>query len=379
LDSKQIPFNKPHLVGTEKDYISQALAFGQFSGQGPFAKKCSTWLEQLTGARVFLTNSCTSALEMAAILLNIKPGDEVIMPSYTFTSTANAFVLRGAIPVFVDIRPDTLNIDEALIEASITKKTKAIVIVHYAGVACEMDSIMEIAARYHLFVVEDAAQGLLSSYKGRPLGTIGHLGCYSFHETKNITSGGEGGALIINRSDWFERAQILIDKGTNRHQFFNGLVDKYTWVGLGSSYGMNELLAAFLWAQLEGSKDIMLRRMRLWEQYDFGLKALEEASLLRRPVIPPERQHNAHIYYILLPSLEKRERLLEELKLVGIGATFHYVPLHSTPYGKKVARYDGNLPVTDEQSSRLLRLPLWVGLEDQQKFVLNALKNCFLS
>lgn len=358
MNANNIPFNKPYMTGRELWYIAQAHTNGHLSGDGMFTKKCHAWLEALTGTRkALLTHSCTAALEMAAILADIQPGDEVIMPSYTFVSTANAFVLRGGVPVFVDIRPDTLNINEALIEAAITSRTKAIVPVHYAGVACEMDAIMDIAQRRNLLVIEDAAQGIMSTYKGKPLGSIGHLGAYSFHETKNIISG-EGGALLINDERFAERAEIIREKGTNRGQFFRGQVDKYTWVDIGSSYLPGEVIAAFLWAQMEEAQSITQKRMDIWQQYHETLAPLENSGKLRRPIIPEDCQHNAHMYYILLESLEKRTELIAQLKRQGVNPVFHYVPLHSSPMGKKYARNSGELRHTSNLADRLLRLPL---------------------
>lgn len=358
-----IPFNKPYMTGKELYYISQAHHQGHLSGDGPFTKKCHGWLEQHTGCcKALLTHSCTAALEMAAILADIQPGDEVIMPSYTFVSTANAFVLRGGVPVFVDIRRDTLNIDETRIEAAITDKTKAIVVVHYAGIGCEMDAVMAIAHRHRLLVIEDAAQGIMSTYKGRPLGTIGHLGTLSFHETKNIMSG-EGGALLINDPRFIERGEIVREKGTNRSRFFRGQVDKYTWVDIGSSFLPSELIAAFLYAQMEEADRINERRLAIWEFYQQKLSALEEKGLLRRPIIPQHCRHNAHMYYLLLPDLATRTQLLAHLKAHDILAVFHYVPLHDSPAGKKYGRTPGDMAVTDEVSVRLMRLPLWLGLE----------------
>jgi dTDP-4-amino-4,6-dideoxygalactose transaminase len=366
-----IPFNKPYMTGKELWYIAQAHANGHLAGDGGFTKKCNGWLESRTGThKALLTHSCTAALEMAAILADIQPGDEVIMPSYTFVSTANAFVLRGGVPVFVDIRPDTLNIDETQIEAAITEKTKAIVPVHYAGVGCEMDTIMAIARKYGLMVIEDAAQGIMATYKGRPLGSIGHLGCLSFHETKNIISG-EGGALLVNDPELAERAEIIREKGTNRSQFFRGQVDKYTWVDVGSSYLPSELIAAFLWAQMEEADDITRRRLALWSVYHQWLQGLEEAGSLRRPIIPKECVHNAHMYYILLPDLEARTALIARLKKEDIHPVFHYVPLHSAPSGRKHGRCHGELRVTEEVADRLLRLPLWLGLEQHQTRVID--------
>lgn len=369
-----IQFNKPYMTGKELFYIAEAHFNERLAGDGPFTKKCHTWLEQKTGAKkALLTHSCTAALEMAAILADIQPGDEVIMPSYTFVSTANAFVLRGGVPVFVDIRPDTLNIDEKLIEAAITPRTKAIVPVHYAGVACEMDTIMDIANRHNLLVIEDAAQGVMSNYKGRTLGTIGHLGCYSFHETKNIVSG-EGGALLINDEQFIERAEIIREKGTNRSSFFRGQVDKYTWVDIGSSYLPGEIVAAFLYAQMEEAESITQERLDVWQQYHDALSRLEVLGKLRRPIVPEGCKHNAHMYYILLNSLEKRTQLISEFKKQEINAVFHYVPLHSSPAGQKYGRVNGDMTHTENLADRLLRLPLWVGLGEQQQKVLAALK-----
>lgn len=370
----KVPFNKPYMTGKELWYISQAHHNCQLSGDGPFTKKCHEWLEQQTGCRkALLTHSCTAALEMSAILADIKPGDEVIMPSYTFVTTANAFVLRGAVPVFVDIREDTLNIDETLIESAITDKTVAIVAVHYAGVGCEMDVIMEIANRHNILVIEDAAQGLMASYKGKALGTIGHLGTFSFHETKNITSG-EGGALLINDERFVERAEIIREKGTNRSKFFRGQVDKYTWVDIGSSYLPGELIAAFLLAQMEEAEEITRRRLDIWKQYHEAFAEFEEKGLLRRPFSPTEGQHNAHMYYLLLESLAQRTRFMNELKKHGIHSVFHYIPLHSSPAGRLYCRTHGDMTVTDCTSERLVRLPLWVGLEERMGLLLNQIK-----
>ena len=363
------------MTGKELYYIAEAHFNSMLAGDGPFTKKCHEWLEIKTGTKkALLTHSCTAALEMAAILADIQPGDEVMMPSYTFVSTANAFVLRGGVPVFVDIRPDTLNIDETLIEAAITSRTKAIVPVHYAGVACEMDTIMDIAQRHNLLVIEDAAQGIMSTYKGRPLGSIGHLGAYSFHETKNIISG-EGGALLVNDERFAERAEIIREKGTNRGQFFRGQVDKYTWVDVGSSYLPGEVIAAFLWAQMEEAETITQKRLDIWQQYHNALASLEVLGELRRPLIPVECQHNAHMYYILLESLEKRTQLISKLKGQDVNAVFHYVPLHSSLAGRKYGRVHGDMTNTEDLSDRLLRLPLWVGLGEQQQVVLAALND----
>ncbi|MDH5573686.1 MAG: dTDP-4-amino-4,6-dideoxygalactose transaminase [Gammaproteobacteria bacterium] len=371
----KIVFNYPYKTGKELEYIDDAMQIGRLAGDGVYTHRCHEWLEQRTTCiKALLTHSCTAALEMAAILADIRPGDEIIMPSYTFVSTANAFVLRGGIPVFVDIREDTLNIDEQLIEAAITPRTKAIIPVHYAGVACEMDEIMRIAKRHNLFVIEDAAQGIMSTYKGRPLGSIGHIGCFSFHETKNIISG-EGGAILINSPELVERAEIIREKGTNRSKYFRGQVDKYTWVDIGSSYLPGEIIAAFLWAQMEEAESITHRRLSIWEKYHREFESLEDAEKIRRPIIPSNCTHNAHMYYALLPNLAMRTHLIESYKKQNIIAVFHYVPLHSSPAGKLYGRTHGSLKVTDNQSERLIRLPLWVGLtEQQQEKVINTLK-----
>jgi len=364
MSVEKIPFNKPYMTGKERSYIEQAHTNMILAGDGPFTKRCHSWLEKKTGAKkALLTHSCTAALEMAAILADIQSGDEVIMPSYTFVSTANAFVLRGGVPVFVDIRPDTLNIDESLIEAAITERTKAIVAVHYAGVSCEMDRIMDIAYRHGLLVIEDAAQGVMSSYKGRPLGSIGHMGCLSFHETKNIISG-EGGALLLNDSNYLERAEIIREKGTNRSQFFRGQIDKYTWVDIGSSYLPGEIIAAFLYAQLEEAQAITGHRLAIWQNYHEAFKPLEQAGRIRCPIVPNECSHNAHMYYLLLRDLDDRSQFIERVKAKGINSVFHYVPLHTSPAGEKFGRAHGELAVTNEMADRLVRLPLWVGLEE---------------
>jgi dTDP-4-amino-4,6-dideoxygalactose transaminase len=358
----KIPFNKPYMTGKELWYISQAHANRQLSGDGAFTRQCHEWLEARTQcAKALLTHSCTGALEMAAILADIQPGDEVILPSFTFVSTANAFVLRGAVPVFVDIRPDTLNMDETKIEAAITPRTKAIVPVHYAGVGCEMDAIMAIADRHGLIVIEDAAQGIMSTYKGRPLGSIGHMAALSFHETKNIISG-EGGALLTNEARFAERAEIIREKGTNRAQFFRGQVDKYTWYDIGSSYLPSELVAAFLWAQMEEADGITRRRLETWNRYHAAFAGIEREGLVRRPVMPAECVHNAHMYYLLLPDLRARTEFMSRLKERGVDSVFHYVPLHSSLAGRRFGRAHGSLAVTDEFSERLVRLPLWVEL-----------------
>ena len=365
-----IPFNKPYMTGKELWYIAQAHAKGHLAGDGSFSKRCGAWLEARTGAhKALLTHSCTAALEMAAILADLQPGDEVIMPSYTFVSTANAFVLRGAVPVFVDIRPDTLNIDESLIEAAITDKTRAIVPVHYAGVGCEMDAIMAIANKHGLLVIEDAAQATMANYKGRPLGSIGQLAAFSFHETKNIIAG-EGGALLVNAARFADRAEIIREKGTNRSQFFRGQVDKYSWVDLGSSYLPGEIIAAFLWAQMEEADTITRQRLALWTTYHQWLAEPEKAGKIRRPVIPGHCGHNAHMYYVLLPDLNRRTAFIEKLRRVDIYPVFHYIPLHSAPAGRRYARAHGELKVTDEMSDRLVRLPLWSGLEEHQTEVI---------
>jgi len=373
-----IPFNKPYMTGKELEYITQAYAIGHLAGDGLFTQKCHAWLEQTTGChKALLTHSCTAALEMAAILADIQPGDEVIMPSYTFVSTANAFALRGGIPVFVDIRSDTLNIDETKIEAAITKKTKAIVPVHYAGVACEMDAIMAIAKKHNLLVIEDAAQAIMSTYKGRSLGSIGHMSAISFHETKNIISG-EGGALLINDVRFIERAEIVREKGTNRSQFFRGQVDKYTWVDIGSSYLPSELTAAFLWAQMELAESITKRRLSIWHQYHDSFLELENPNKVRRPIIPMECMHNAHMYYLLLRNLEQRTSFISHLKENGVGAVFHYVPLHNSPAGLKYGRSHGSLTVTNSASDRIIRLPLWIGVEEHIAYIVDQVSKLWL-
>lgn len=355
----KVPFNKPYMTGRELDYIAQAHANGILSGDGPFTKKCQEWLEAHTGAhKALLTHSCTAALEMAAILADIQLGDEVIMPSYTFVSTANAFVLRGGVTVFVDIRPDTLNIDETLIEAAITSRTKAIVPVHYAGVACEMDAIMDIALRHNLLVIEDAAQVVMSTYKGKPLGSIGHLGAYSFHETKNIISG-EGGALLINDERFAERAEIIREKGTNRSRFFRGQVDKYTWIDIGSSYLPSEIIAAFLYAQLEQADEIIEKRRSLHKRYIDKFQSLAQKGCISLPANHDNYSCNGHMFYLLAKSLDERNRLIRYLGDKGVNAVFHYVPLHSSPAGKRFGRIGSIIKVTNDVSDRLLRLPLF--------------------
>ncbi len=353
-----IPFNNPLITGRELEYIRQALTSKRTAGDGFFTQQCQALLTQQIGAKTTLmTHSCTAALEMAALLADLQPGDEVIMPSYTFVSTANAFVLRGAVPVFVDIRPDTLNLDESKVEAAITPRTKVIAPVHYAGVSCDMDSLMAIARQHNLLVVEDAAQGIFSAYQNRPVGSMGHLAAFSFHETKNIVSG-EGGALVINDSALLERAEIIREKGTNRSKFFRGEVDKYTWVDLGSSYLPSDIICAFLLAQLEQGDCIIQQRMEIWNYYHQAFAALEQRGILRRPSIPADCQHNAHIYHLLTESLEVRTALMAHLKQQGIQSTFHYVPLHSAPAGLQYGCTSGNLSVTEDISDRLVRLPL---------------------
>ena len=369
----RIPFNKPFMTGRELQYISEAHASGHLSGDGQFTRRCHAWLQQQTGTeRALLTHSCTGALEMAALLGGIGPGDEVIMPSYTFVSTANAFVLRGATPVFVDIREDTLNLDETTVEAAITERTRAIVPVHYAGVGCEMDAIMGVAKRHGLLVIEDAAQALLSTYKGKPLGAIGDIGTLSFHETKNIISG-EGGAILLNNERFCEQAEVIREKGTNRRAFFRGEVDKYSWVDIGSSYLPSELIAAYLWAQMEDAGIITSRRLGIWNTYHQGLAPLEAEGLLRRPVIPDNCDHNAHMYYILLPSLAQRTELIDRLKSKSIHAVFHYVPLHGAPMGREACRTAGELTNTERLAERLLRLPFWLGVEDHQEEIIGEI------
>jgi dTDP-4-amino-4,6-dideoxygalactose transaminase len=374
-----IPFNAPPIVGTELDYMKSAMGSGKLCGDGGFTRRCQQWMENKFGSKkVLLTPSCTASLEMAAILIDIQPGDEVIMPSYTFVSTANAFVLRGATIVFVDIRPDTLNIDETLIEAAITDKTKAIVPVHYAGVSCDMDVIMALAAKHHLFVIEDAAQGVMSTWKGKALGTIGHIGCFSFHETKNYTAGGEGGATLINDPALVERAEIIREKGTNRSQFFRGQVDKYTWRDIGSSYLMADLQAAYLWAQLEAASAINAQRLRLWQNYYSALQPIAASGRITLPTIPSTCQHNAHMFYIKLHDIDDRTALINWLKEAEILAVFHYIPLHSSPAGQRFGRFHGEDRYTQSESERLLRLPLFYNLTDNnQQTVINSLLSYF--
>lgn len=361
-----INFNIPPCIGNESKYINEVIKKRKICGDGEYTRKCNWWIEENTGTKkCLLTTSCTHATEMAALLCNIQPGDEVIMPSFTFVSTANAFVLRGAKIVFVDIRPDTMNIDEKLIENAITKKTKAIVPVHYAGVSCEMDTIMQIAQKYQLRVVEDAAQGVMSTYKGRALGTIGDFGCYSFHETKNYSMG-EGGALLIKSPKYIEMAEIIREKGTNRSKFFRGQIDKYTWVGAGSSYLPSELNAAYLWAQLEKAEEINNNRLETWNLYYNLLKPLAEQGKIKLPYVPEKCEHNAHMFYIKVEDISKRSKLIEYLKEHGIMAVFHYIPLHSSPAGKRYGVFSGKDIYTTMESEKLVRLPMYFGLSTEQ-------------
>lgn len=373
-----INFNVPPYCGKEKEYVGQAIDNHKICGDGEFTKRCSKWIEERTGTeKALLTTSCTHATEMAALLSDIQPGDEVIMPSYTFVSTADAFVLRGAKAVFVDIRPDTMNIDETKIEAAITKKTKAIVPVHYAGVACEMDTIMDIARRYNLLVIEDAAQGVMSTYKGKALGTIGDYGCYSFHETKNYSMG-EGGALLIKNADMIESAEILREKGTNRSKFFRGQIDKYTWVNYGSSYLPSELNAAYLWAELEMADEINENRLNSWNHYYEGLKELADSGRIELPVIPEGCVHNAHMFYIKAKDLDERTKLIAYMKENGVGCVFHYIPLHSAPAGRKFGRFSGEDKYTTRESERLMRLPMYYGLKsDEIDYIIKTVKEFY--
>jgi dTDP-4-amino-4,6-dideoxygalactose transaminase len=370
----RIPFNKPCLTGKEPEYMLQAVINGHISGDGPFSRKCHAWLEQFLGApRALLTTSCTHALEMAAFLLELRPDDEVIVPSFTFVSTVNAFVIRGARPVFADIRADTLNLDERRLEGLITERSRAIVVVHYAGVGCEMDAILKIAGQYGLTVIEDNAHGLFGRYRGRLLGTFGSLAAQSFHETKNITCG-EGGALLINDPQYIERAEILREKGTDRSRFFRGQVDKYTWVDVGSSYLPSDILAAFLYAQLEQHRTIQDRRRAIWERYQVGLTDWAAANGIRLPYIPEHCEQPYHMFYLLLPSLEDRTALIERLKNQGILAVFHYLPLHLSDMGRRYGGQVGQCPVTEEISDRLLRLPFYNDLsESDQSMIIETI------
>jgi dTDP-4-amino-4,6-dideoxygalactose transaminase len=375
-----VPFNKPPLTGNEEKYIVQSMNSSKISGDGEFTKKCHEWFEEeLNCKKALLTTSCTHALEMAAILINIQPGDEVIMPSFTFVSTANAFVLRGAKIVFVDIRPDTMNINEKLIEEAISEKTKAIVVVHYAGVSCEMDKIMNISEKHNLYVIEDAAQGMMSKYKGKLLGTIGHIGAYSFHETKNYTSAGEGGLLIINDSKFVERAEIIREKGTNRSQFFRGMIDKYSWVDIGSSYLMNDISAAYLWAQLEKAEEINSDRLNSWKIYYDKLQSLEKQGFIELPNVPESCNHNAHMFYIKVKNIRVRTLLIEHLRKNNISSVFHYVPLHSAIGGIKYGKFFGEDRYTTIESERLLRLPMYYKMQiSEVDKIINKIINYFL-
>lgn len=374
-----IPFNRPCNTGFEEQFVLEAMRSNKISGDGEFSKKCENWFEkELPCKKAFLTPSCTHSLEMAAMLIGIKEGDEVIMPSYTFVSTANAFVLRGAKVVFIDIDPDTMNIDERLIESAITKKTKAIVPVHYAGVSCNMDKILEISKKYNLFVIEDSAQGMMSEYNGKKLGTIGHIGCYSFHETKNYTSGGEGGLLIINDKKFIEKAEILREKGTNRNSFFRGEIDKYTWIDIGSSYLPSELQSAYLYGQLLKSVEIYNSRMDSWNYYNKNLKVLSEKGYIKIPLIPKNYKHNAHIFYIKTKNLDIRDKLLSYLKENNIYGVFHYVPLHSSPAGKEHGEFYGEDKYTTKESQLLVRLPLWYGMkQDELEYIVSKVKEFY--
>ena len=373
-----IPFNKPFTIEKELEYIEDAIKGGIIRGDGIYTQKCHHILEgYLPTKKCLLTHSCTAALEMAAILADIKQGDEVIMPSYTFVSTANAFVLRGGVPVFVDIKPDTKNINEDLIESTITKKTKAIVPVHYAGVACDMDKIMQIAKKHNLIVIEDAAQGVSSTYNGQKLGTIGDIGCFSFHETKNIISG-EGGAIIINNDKFIQRAEIIREKGTNRSQFFRGEVDKYTWVDVGSSYLPSDIIAAFLYAQLQNIDKINNKRLEIWNEYHQFFESYEKEGLISRPIVPPNCTHNAHMYYIIFENLQKRSEFIAFLKENGINPVFHYIPLHSSPAGIKFAKTMGDMPITNQVADTLVRMPLFYGLCDEDmRYTKSVVKRFF--
>lgn len=374
----RVPFNKLSILGPEPLYIADAVNSGNLAGDGPYGKKCQKYFDETLGSKTLLTPSCTHALEMAAILLNISVGDEVIMPSFTFVSTANAFVMRGAKVTFVDIRPDTMNIDEKKIEQAINKRTKAIVVVHYAGVACEMNTIMEIAHRHNIYVIEDAAQAIQSKYEDVDLGTIGHIGAYSFHETKNITSGGEGGLIIINNPDLIQRAEVIREKGTNRSQFYRGQVDKYSWLDIGSSYLPSELQAAYLWAQIECLDQINSKRLHVWNYYHGELAKLEISGDINRPIIPDTCAHNGHIYYIKVADIDTRQLLIEHLKQNGVQATFHYVPLHSAPAGSQLSQFHGKDIYTTKESERLLRLPLFYGItEAEMEHVVKSIKTFF--
>lgn len=378
-EDSMIPFNIPPYVGREEKYIKEAISKRKICGDGEFTQKCHNWLMKRTeSSKVLLTTSCTHALEMSALLCNIMPGDEVIMPSYTFVSTADAFVMRGGVPVFVDIRPDTMNIDEHLVEEAVTSKTKAIVVVHYAGVSCEMDEIMDVARRHDLFVVEDAAQGMMASYKGRALGTIGDYGCYSFHETKNYSMG-EGGALLIKDKDNIEMAEIIREKGTNRSQFFRGMVDKYTWIEKGSSYLPSELNAAYLYAQLEIADEINTSRLECYNLYKELLKDFVDREYLELPVVPKECIHNAHMFFIKVKNLEERSRLIRHLKNKEVSAVYHYIPLHTAPAGVRYGRFHGQDVYTTRESERLLRLPMYYGLtKDKIEYIVSCIESFWI-
>jgi dTDP-4-amino-4,6-dideoxygalactose transaminase len=372
---RKLPFNRPYATGAEYAYIREAIANAHVSGNGPFTRRCTDRLEaELGSERVLLTHSCTGALEMAVMLAGVGPGDEVILPSFAFPSLPNAVALRGGVPVFVDIRADTLNLDESIVEDAITDRTRVLAPIDYAGVGCEMDAFSAIARAHGLVVVEDAAQGYGASYRGRPLGTLADLACLSFHETKNVMCG-EGGALLVNRPDWVERAEVIQEKGTNRSKFFRGEVDKYTWVDLGSSYLVSDIGAAFLWAQLEQAREITAKRIAVWEAYHVAFEDLENEGRLRRPVVPDHCSHNAHMYYVLLETRRDRVRFIQHLSDAGVNAVSHYVPLHSSPAGVRYGRVHGSLNVTDDVSKRLLRLPLWIGLTaDDAAYVADAVR-----
>ena len=373
-----IPFNVPPFVGDEFKYIEKAVKNHKISGDGEFTKKCNAWLEnKFSAQKVLLTTSGTGALDMAMLLCKFKPGDEVILPSYTFSSTATSILVGGAVPVFVDIRPDTMNIDEDKIEAAITEKTKAVAVVHYAGVSCEMDKIMEIAKRHNLKVIEDAAQGVMSTYKGKALGTIGDFGCYSFHETKNYSMG-EGGALVVNNADFNERAEILREKGTNRSKFFRGQIDKYTWVDVGDSYLPSEINAAYLWAQLQKADEINQNRLETWQTYYDALKPFADNEKVELPQIPAECKHNAHMFYLKLKNLDERTKFINYMKGKNVSCVFHYVPLHSAPAGKKYCRFHGEDKFTTRESDRLVRLPLYYGMDKNDlSYIIKNVKDFF--
>ncbi len=377
--NERIPFNRPYIGSKDHKYITDALSLKELSGDGNYTKKCTLWLEKnINCKKALITNSCTASLEMAALLIGINPGDEIIMPSYTFVSTANAFTLRGAIPVFVDIRDDNLNLDENLIEGSITEKTKAIVPVHYAGVGCDMKKICDLAEKYNLKVIEDAAQGIISTYDSKNLGTIGDLGCFSFHATKNIISG-EGGALLVNKETYVERAEVIREKGTNRSNFLRGQSDKYTWVDLGSSYLPSEITAAFLLSQLEEAKFITQKRLSIWNKYFINFKNLEEAGYIKLPKIPKNCIHNGHMFFLLLENIEERNRFIRKMNEVNIQCTFHYVPLHESPMYKNKINHNREiyLPNTENLSRRLVRLPLFLGVEIYQDYIIEQILDYF--